>query len=135
MSALLAIGLNNSYQVLSAIAIISFIVSYASSFKADFQASFSIGLGPVPFLLVSELVPSPAIPALSSLALSCNWIANFIVAISFLPLRDMLSSPKDTHDPTAGRVGEGRVFYIFTVLGVVTGLLSWRGLAGKSQDK
>jgi hypothetical protein len=99
------------------------------------QASFSVGLGPVPFLLVSELVPSPAIPALSSLALSCNWIANFIVAISFLPIRNMLSSPRDRHDPSAGRDGEGRVFYIFTVLGIVTGLLSWRGLAGRSQAK
>jgi SP family facilitated glucose transporter-like MFS transporter 3 len=131
MSALLAIGLNNSYQILSAVAIISFIVSLPDLLKRQLklQASFSIGLGPVPFLLVSELVPSPAIPALSSLALSCNWIANFIVAISFLPLRNLLSS----HDPAGARIGEGRVFYIFTLLGVITALLSWRGLAGRPQ--
>jgi hypothetical protein len=41
----------------------------------------------------------------------------------------MLSS----RDPAGGRIGEGRVFYIFTVLGVVTALLSWRGLAGRAQ--
>jgi SP family facilitated glucose transporter-like MFS transporter 3 len=47
----------------------------------------------------------------------------------------MLSSPIDKHDPVKGRNGEGRVFYIFTVLGVFTALLSWRGLAGRAQPK
>nr|XP_019045765.1 vacuolar membrane protein [Kwoniella bestiolae CBS 10118]OCF24695.1 vacuolar membrane protein [Kwoniella bestiolae CBS 10118] len=115
-STLLAVGLNGGHQTLSAFSIITFI------------ASFSIGLGPVPFLLVSELVPSPAIPAVSSLSLSINWITNFFIAILFLPLRDFLSTPVDPRDPQSDRRGEGRVFYVFTGILVVGGLLVWRGL-------
>lgn len=69
---------------------------------------FAIGMGPVPFLLVSELVPGPAIPAVSSLSLSLSWVTNFVVAVAFLPLRDLLS-----HQTSHGRQGEGRVFYVF----------------------
>jgi hypothetical protein len=81
------------------------------------------------------MVPSPAIPVLSSLSLSCNWIANFVVAILFLPLRNAFSTPVNPSDPTAGRIGEGRVFYIFTVLGIFTGMLTWRGLARHMQSR
>jgi hypothetical protein len=168
--------------------------------KADSgQAAFSIGLGPVPFLLISELVPPPvsvvdpasqtgdppiyhlpippssytvsplslrprssplfpfrsiptlprlsvplapsprarlylpqAVPALSSLSLSCNWIANFFVALLFLPLRDALSSPVDPRDPLSARRGEGRVFYVFTLVCAGLGMLVWRGLPRRS---
>ena len=110
------------------------------------QVSFAVGLGPVPFLLVSEVVPSPvrlisqvstssllmensqAIPALASLSLSLNWVANFIIAILFLPLRDALSSPLDPSDPISERTGEGRVFYIFTGVCALLAVLVWRGL-------
>ncbi|KAG8887963.1 hypothetical protein FRB99_004181, partial [Tulasnella sp. 403] len=55
-----------------------------------------------------------AASATSSLALSLNWITNFIVGVGFLPLRDWLSSP----DPNApsGRSGEGRIFYYFAAV-------------------
>ncbi|WVF69339.1 hypothetical protein IAT40_004115 [Kwoniella sp. CBS 6097] len=118
-SSLLAIGLDDHHQFLSAFSIITFI------------ASFSIGLGPVPFLLVSELVPPPAVPAVSSLALSTNWITNFLIAILFLPIRDMLSTPIDPRDPVSDRKGEGRVFYVFTVVLLAGALLVWRGLRVK----
>ncbi|WVQ72890.1 hypothetical protein IAR50_002451 [Cryptococcus sp. DSM 104548] len=115
-SVLLALGLNDHLQALSAISIIAFI------------ASFSIGLGPVPFLLTSELVPQPAVAALSSLAVSTNWITAFLVALFFLPLRDLLSSPADPRQPENGRKGEGRVFYVFTVVLLLGGIMIIRGL-------
>ncbi|WWC70652.1 uncharacterized protein I206_104603 [Kwoniella pini CBS 10737] len=115
-STLLAIGLNNQKQNLSAFSIIIFI------------AFFSIGLGPVPFLLISELVPSQAIPAVSSLSLSINWITNFFIAILFLPLRDFLSTPIDKNDPLSDRKGEGRIFYVFTGILIFGSLLVWKGL-------
>ena len=46
--------------------------------------------------------------ALASLALSLNWIANFIVGLVFLPLRNLLSGGD------AGK--EGRVFFVFAVV-------------------
>ncbi|WVQ96838.1 hypothetical protein IAU59_003945 [Kwoniella sp. CBS 9459] len=118
-SSLLAVGLDDHHQALSAFSIIAFI------------ASFSIGLGPVPFLLVSELVPPPSVPAVSSLALSINWITNFLIAILFLPIRDLLSTPIDPRDPVSDRKGEGRVFYVFTVVLAAGALLVWKGLKGK----
>jgi len=92
------------------------------------QVSFSFGLGPVPFLLISEMAPDPAIPALASLSLSLNWITNFFVASLFLPLRDALASPADPKDPTSAKTGEGRVFYLFTVVCLGTAILVARGL-------
>ncbi|WVR06252.1 hypothetical protein IAU60_003282 [Kwoniella sp. DSM 27419] len=115
-SSLLAVGLDTHHEVLSAVAIVTFI------------AAFSIGLGPVPFLLVSELVPSPAVPAVSSLALSTNWITNFVIAILFLPLRDFLSTPADPRDPLSAREGEGRVFYAFTGVLIAGSMLVWKCL-------
>ncbi len=145
-SAVLALGLDYHYGVLSAAAIILFIVRCDREWLslADLcKVSFSIGLGPIPFLLVSEVVPGPvsplpfigdlligyqAIPALASLSLSLNWVANFFIAILFLPLRDALSSPIDPGDPISERTGEGRVFYLFTGVCAVLGLLVWKGL-------
>jgi SP family facilitated glucose transporter-like MFS transporter 3 len=131
-SALLAYGLNTHHNILSACCIILFIVSILRLIVFSIltcQVSFALGLGPIPFLLISEMVPPPGIPALSSLSLSLNWLAAFIVAITFLPLRDALSSPSDPRDPLSGRFGEGRVFYVFTGVGVVLGGLVWRGFA------
>jgi SP family facilitated glucose transporter-like MFS transporter 3 len=100
---LLATGLDGHHQILSSITIITFV------------AAFALGLGPIPFLLISELVPPDAVPAVSSLALSCSWISNFVVALAFLPVRDALSYVDEQ-----GKVqGEGRVFYLFLVVHVV----------------
>ncbi|KAH8087986.1 general substrate transporter [Filobasidium floriforme] len=95
-SILLAHGLNTHNQTLSAVPLLLFV------------ASFAIGLGPIPFLLVSELVPPEAVPATSSIALSSSWVASFVVALGFLPLRDALGWVR-----RGVREGEGRVFWVF----------------------
>ncbi|TFK95548.1 general substrate transporter [Pterulicium gracile] len=78
-----------------------------------FVMSFAIGLGPVPFVMISEVSPYHAVSALSSVALSLNWTVNFFVGLTFLSLRNWLSGG----DP----LKEGRVFYLFAaVLGVST---------------
>lgn len=117
LSTALAIGIDESIERLSSFAIVAFI------------AAFAIGLGPVPFLLVSDMLPPHAIPAASSLALSGSWIMNFIVGFGFLPLRDALSIPEDPHDPTnTNRRGEGRVFYLFSVSLAITVVVVLRGI-------
>ncbi|KIO25151.1 hypothetical protein M407DRAFT_76061 [Tulasnella calospora MUT 4182] len=105
----LALGLNGGVIALSTVAILAFV------------GSFAIGLGPVPFVLIGELVPFYAASATSSLALSLNWITNFVVGVGFLPLRDWLSS----EDPTKpnGRQGEGQIFFLFAGAFGVTALL------------
>jgi MFS family permease len=88
-SLMLAIGIIRSIPVLSAVAVLMFV------------ASFGLGLGPVPFILASELVGSDAADATQSIALAANWIATFIVAQFF---------------PLASAKLHGQVYFIFAAL-------------------
>ncbi|RMD42320.1 hypothetical protein DV735_g2774, partial [Chaetothyriales sp. CBS 134920] len=72
-SLLLGIGLRTETPVLSAVAVLLFV------------ASFGFGLGPVPYILASELVGPEAVGAVQSWALAANWISTFLVA-QFFPL-------------------------------------------------
>ncbi|KAJ7702389.1 general substrate transporter [Mycena rosella] len=92
---LVGIGLNTGVVTLSSIAILTFVTSFAT------------GLGPVPFVMIPEVSPYHAVSALSSIALSLNWSANFIVGLVFLPLRNFLAGGEATK--------EGRVFYLFAI--------------------
>jgi len=89
-------GIDGGYMMISSVAIITFV------------ASFAVGLGPVPFIIIPEVSPFHAVSALSSIALSLNWLSNFVIGISFLPLRNLLSQ----NDPEK----EGRVFYVFAFI-------------------
>ena len=46
-------------------------------------AAFSIGLGPIPWLLMAEILPSRARGVASSLATVLNWTCSFAVTESF----------------------------------------------------
>lgn len=72
-SLLLAIGIIKAVPVLSGLAVLLFV------------SSFALGLGPVPFILASELVGPEAVDATQSIALGANWMATFVVA-QFFPL-------------------------------------------------
>ncbi|KAI9851159.1 MAG: hypothetical protein M1838_004368 [Thelocarpon superellum] len=87
---LLAISIFLAIPILSAIATVLFV------------ASFAVGLGPVPFILASELVGQEAVGATQSWALVANWSATFLVAQFFPVLNTAL--------------GRGRVYYVFAGL-------------------
>ena len=70
-----------------------------------FVASFAVGLGPVPFILASELVGPEAVGATQSWALAANWSATFLVA-QFFPMLNQW-------------MGKGKVFFLFAGLAVV----------------
>ncbi|XP_019867218.1 solute carrier family 2, facilitated glucose transporter member 3 isoform X2 [Aethina tumida] len=53
---------------------------------------FAIGPGSIPWFLVSELFNQAARPTATSLAVSINWTANFLVGLAFLPLQDALGA-------------------------------------------
>ncbi|KAF5391717.1 hypothetical protein D9757_001669 [Collybiopsis confluens] len=95
----------------------------SSVFIVFFVMSFAIGLGPVPFVMIPEISPFHAVSALSTIALTLNWLTNFSVSLLFLPLRNALSGgPPNSpnHDP--GKVGH--VFWIFAaVLTLVMGIV------------
>ncbi|GFF52689.1 MFS glucose transporter, putative [Aspergillus lentulus] len=95
-SVLLALGIFFNQKILSAIAALLFV------------ASFAVGLGPVPFILASELVGPEAVGATQSWALAANWTATFIVAQFFPVLNDALG-------------GRGKIYWIFAVLACLLG--------------
>ena len=69
-----------------------------------FVGSFGLGLGPVPFILSSELVGPEAVGATQSWALAANWLSTFVVAQFFPVVNEKL--------------GKGRVYFIFMGLAV-----------------
>lgn len=99
-SLLLAIGIINHLPVLSGVAVLLFV------------ASFGLGLGPVPFILSSELVGPEGVGATQSWALAANWIATFVVA-QFFPV-------------VSETFGKGQVYYLFAGIAVALfGFVAW----------
>lgn len=99
-SALLAISIASNWSTLSAVAALLFV------------GSFAVGLGPVPFILASELVGPEAVGATQSWALATNWTATFVVAQFFPVVNSWLGH-------------KGQVYWIFAANAVVLGLFLW----------
>jgi sugar porter (SP) family MFS transporter len=57
-----------------------------------YTGSFAIGLGPVFWLLISEIYPAGIRGKSMSVATMANWGANFVVAVSFLTLLNTISN-------------------------------------------
>jgi sugar porter (SP) family MFS transporter len=57
-----------------------------------YTGSFAIGLGPVFWLLISEIYQLNIRGAAMSIATIANWAANFVVTISFLTLKNALGN-------------------------------------------
>lgn len=99
-SSLLAIGLIYSVPVLSVFATFFFV------------ASFGVGLGPVPFILASELVGPEAVGATQSWGLAACWLATFGVA-QFFPMLN-------------AALPYGQVFWVFVAIALVLGVfIAW----------
>jgi len=91
-SLLLAVGINNNIKSLSAIAAMAII------------GSFGLGLGPIPFLLISEFFEVEAVGLGQSLGLAVNWTATFCIGFFFPIMRQNLG---------------GSSFYIFSSLALL----------------
>src|SRR6202162_4586121 len=59
---------------------------------AVYIASFAIGLGPVFWLLISEIFPLKIRGQAASVATMANWLSNFVVSLTFLSLLNRLGS-------------------------------------------
>lgn len=89
-SLLISIGLVYARDYLATVSCFGFIVGY------------SLGLGQIPFLMVSELASHETIGLAQSLGTMSNWFANIAVAFLFPQLKDLLG---------------GSVFLVFVLLG------------------
>ncbi|KAG8201865.1 hypothetical protein JTE90_027345 [Oedothorax gibbosus] len=63
---------------ISVICVIGFIIMFAS------------GPGSIPWFLVAELFGQGARPIATSIAVSVNWLANFVVSLGFLPIAESI---------------------------------------------
>jgi SP family galactose:H+ symporter-like MFS transporter len=59
---------------------------------AVYIASFAIGLGPIFWLLISEIYPLRIRGQAASVATMANWLSNFLVSLTFLSLLHRLGS-------------------------------------------
>lgn len=65
---------------------ISIVNSHSKMFVTSifiYIASFAIGIGPIPFLIIGELSPNEASAIAQSYGTVCNWIGTFIVGYTF----------------------------------------------------
>ncbi|VUC20968.1 unnamed protein product [Clonostachys rosea] len=91
----LALSIVFGAKVLSAFAVLFFV------------GFFAVGLGPVPFILASELVGQEAVGATQSWALGANYVATFIVAQFFPIINTALNNAFG---------GQGWVYFVFAAL-------------------
>jgi len=108
-SVLLALGIYFNQKIAAAIAALLFV------------ASFAVGLGPVPFILASELVGPEAVGAAQSWALAANWIATFVVAQFFPVLNEALG-------------GRGKVYWLFALMAGTFSIFIYRRIP-ETKDK
>jgi MFS transporter, SP family, galactose:H+ symporter len=73
---------------------------------------FAIGLGPVFWLLISEIFPLQVRGTAMSFATIANWTANFVITLVFLELVNVL--------------GESGTFWLFAAIGVVAFVFTLR---------
>ncbi|KAK3829610.1 MAG: general substrate transporter [Linnemannia elongata] len=57
-----------------------------------YTAAFAIGLGPIPWLLLSELLPTYALSSASAVATGVNWGTNFVIGLIFPSLNKALGN-------------------------------------------
>jgi MFS family permease len=83
VAATFAVGGNTLGHTASIVAVVSLVV---------YTGSFAIGLGPVFWLLISEIYPARIRGRAMSIATIANWAANFVVAFTFLTLLNAITN-------------------------------------------
>lgn len=102
----LALSIIFGIKILSAITVLFFV------------GFFAVGLGPVPFILASELVGQEAVGATQSWCLAANYVATFIVAQFFPIINKALNNALG---------GNGWVYFVFAALaGLCALFVAWK---------
>merc|ERR550539_1345988 len=85
MTTLLLVSLltYNSIPAMSYLAIVAVIL---------FVVGFATGPGSIPWFFVTELFAQSGRPTATSIAVSVNWSANFLVGLGFSPLQDAMDA-------------------------------------------
>jgi MFS family permease len=101
----LALAIRFGVKILSAVSVLFFV------------GFFAVGLGPVPFIMASELVGQEAVGATQSWCLGANYVATFLVAQFFPIINDALNERFG---------GAGWVYFIFASFAAIWAVfVSW----------
>ena len=75
-------------------------------------ASFAIGLGPVFWLLISEIYPLTVRGRAMGVTTIANWAANFLITVTFLTL--------------VGAIGQAGVFWLYALVSIIAWFFVFR---------
>jgi len=92
---------------------------FAAAFIMVYSASFMFSWGPICWVLISEIFPNTIRGAAVAIAVAFQWIANFAVSSSFVPMYNMEITPGD---------GFGHVFVygLYGFFCIVAAIFVWR---------
>ncbi len=77
-----------------------------------YVASFAIGLGPIPSLLLSEIYPLKSRGKAMTVGTMSNWFFNYLISLTFLDLMQHL--------------GSAGTFFLYAVIGIIALWFFWR---------
>ena len=86
-------------------------------FMLLYTAAFAMSWGPVCWVLLAEIFPNSIRSALS-IAVAAQWIANWVVSLTFPMMND--------NDWLTGKFHHGFSYWIYGVMGILSALFVWR---------
>ena len=84
-----------------------------------YSASFMFSWGPICWVLISEIFPNTIRGAAVAIAVAFQWIFNFIVSASFVPMYNMEITPGDGF-------GHTFAYALYGVIGIIAAIFVWR---------
>ncbi|KAG0348844.1 hypothetical protein BG004_003991 [Podila humilis] len=76
-----------------------------------YVTTFCIGMGPIPWLIISELLPAHAVSSGSVLATTVNWVTNFIIGLIFPTLTKSMGNATFLLFGSISFIGAGFVWW------------------------
>ncbi len=112
-----AIGMAISMAVLGFMFYFNSLGAMALFFMLAYVASFAVSWGPVVWVVLSEIFPN-SIRGAMSIAVSLQWIANWIVSLTFPMLNDNLFLIEKFH--------HGVAYWIYSIMGLIAAFFVWK---------
>jgi MFS family permease len=99
-----------------------------------YTAFFAVGLGPIPWLLLSEMLPTYALSPASSVATAVNWGTNFVIGLIFPSLNKGLGNGTFILFACITAVGFGYIWYFVpeTRARSIEDIMAEKGVAARS---
>ncbi len=90
---------------------------FALIFMLTYTAAFAMSWGPVTWVLLSEIFPN-SIRGAMSIAVAAQWIANWIVSLTFPMMND--------NQWLTAKFNHGFSYWIYGVMGIISAVFMWK---------